>query len=155
MIQRIQTIYLFLVFLFALFFIIFPKGAIDTGEMIYEIKTWNIISTESGEKLDYSSFLGTVSMVLPFIIMVLTIYSTFVFKKRLLQIKLGKINIFIHLLLIVSTFFYLDALKDHFTGQFSYGVGVIFPLISMILILLANRAIRRDENLVRSADRLR
>ncbi len=155
MIQRIQTIYLSLVFLFTFLFLIFPKGTIDTGTMIYEVRIWNIISAESGEKIEFNHFLGIVSIILPFVIMILSSYTIYIYKKRLLQIKLGKINIFIHLILVVSTFFYLDALKENLRGEFSYGVAVVLPLLSMLLLLLANRAIRRDENLVRSADRLR
>ncbi len=155
MIQRIQTVYLFLVFLFALLFIVFPKGIIDIDGVVYTVKSWSIVSSDGAEKLEYSSILGIISMILPFFIMILSIYTSLLFKNRLLQIKLGKVNIFLHVILVVSTFFYLDQLKNTFSGEFSYGVGVVFPLISMVFILLAGRAIRRDEELVRSADRLR
>lgn len=155
MIQRIQTIYLFLVFLFALLFLLFPKGIIEIEGLAYEINSWNIESKEGAEKFEYSHFLGIISLVIPFIIMALSIYTSLLFKNRLMQIKLGKINIFLHVILVVVTFFYLDTIRSVFEGTFSYGVGVIFPLVSMILLLLAGRAIRRDEELVRSADRLR
>ncbi len=39
--------------------------------------------------------------------------------------------------------------------EVSYGPGIFFPIISLLFILLANRAIRKDENLVRAADRIR
>ncbi len=155
MIQRIQTVYLFLVFLFAALFLLFPKGSIDLDGVVYIIKSWGIAVEEDVEKPDFPHILGIVSMVMPFIIMILSIYATFLYKKRLLQIKLGKINIFLHVILVVSTFFYLDVIKNSFSGEFSYGIAVIFPLLAMIFLLLANRAIRKDENLVRSADRLR
>lgn len=155
MIQRIQTVYLFLVFLFALLFLIFPKGSIDINGVVYTIKSWSIVSADGTEKLDSPSILGIVSMIIPFIIMVLSIYTTLLFKNRLLQIKLGKINIFLHVILVVSTFFFLDGIKNNYSGEFTYGVGLVFPLLSMILILMAGKAIRKDEELVRSADRLR
>lgn len=155
MIQRIQTVYLFLVFVFALLFLIFPKGSIDINGVVYSIKSWSINSADGAEKLDYSNILGVVSMIIPFIIMILSIYTTLLFKNRLLQIKLGKINIFLHVILVVSTFFFLDGIKSNYTGEFSYGVGLVFPLLSMVLVLLAGKAIRKDEELVRSADRLR
>lgn len=155
MIQRIQTVYLFLVFLFALLFLIFPKGSIDINGVVYTIKSWSIVSADGTEKLDSTSILGIVSMIIPFIIMVLSIYTTLLFKNRLLQIKLGKINIFLHVILVVSTFFFLDGIKNNYSGEFTYGVGLVFPLLSMILILMAGKAIRKDEELVRSADRLR
>lgn len=155
MIQRIQTVYLFLVFLLALLFLFFPKGTLDMDGMVYIIKSWGIALEEGVEKPDYSHFLGIVSLVMPFIIMILSTYTTFIYKNRLLQIKLGKINIFLHVILVVSTFFYLDVIKKSFSGEFTYGVAVVFPLLAMIFLLLANRAIRKDEELIRSADRLR
>ena len=155
MIQRIQTVYLFLGFIFAILFLALPLGKIDINGMVYVVKSWSIVSADGTEKLDYSSILGVVAMVLPFIIMILCVYTTFLYKNRLLQIKLGKINIFLHVILVVSTFFYLDGIKSEFSGVLTYGVAVVFPLLAMIFILLAGRAIRKDEELVRSADRLR
>lgn len=155
MIQRIQTIYLFLVLIFALLFIFFAKGTIETAEIDYIVKSFTIEMAETGESYRFSHFLGLVVMILPFFIMILSLYTTFKYKNRPLQIKLGKINVFIHVILVVSIFFYLDSLKTHLQGTVSYGIAVIFPLVAMLFLLLANRAIKRDEQLVRSADRLR
>jgi hypothetical protein len=35
------------------------------------------------------------------------------------------------------------------------GIGMFIPILSIVLIVLANKAIRKDEQLVKSADRLR
>jgi hypothetical protein len=37
----------------------------------------------------------------------------------------------------------------------TYGIGMMLPLLSLIFCLLAIRGIRKDEELVRSADRIR
>jgi hypothetical protein len=37
----------------------------------------------------------------------------------------------------------------------NYGIGVILPSLAILFIILALRGIRKDEMLVRSADRLR
>lgn len=155
MIQRVQTVYLFLVFLFSLLFLLFPKGYLEISSAIYEIRSTGLTEKEGNEALSAAGVLRYFAMFLPIFIMILTLYTTGSFKNRVLQMKLGKINILLHVVLVVSTFFFLDSIKNLYSGEFSYGVAVIFPLASMILILLANRAIRRDENLVRSADRLR
>jgi hypothetical protein len=155
MIQRIQTVYLFLVFLFALIFLFMTKGTIEVGGVIFEIKSWRIISEDGTQTLEYSGFLRIMVTSIPFIIMILSIITTFMYKQRILQITLGKLNLLLHVLLVVVTFFYLDAIRISFNAHLSYGVGIVFPLISMILVVMANRAIRRDEQLVRSADRLR
>ena len=35
------------------------------------------------------------------------------------------------------------------------GIGVLFPAISIVLLAMANKAIKRDEDLVKSVDRIR
>lgn len=155
MLQRIQTVYLFLVLLFAVLFLVFPVASLDLGHESVSIKLYEVFGVHNYLGLEGGSFTGIISLVLPFIIMVLSLYTTFQYKNRFKQIKLGKINIFLHVGLVVSTFFYLDQIKSIFQGAFSYGAGIVFPLVAMVLVLLANRAIKKDEDLVRSADRLR
>lgn len=155
MLQRIQSLYLFLVLVFTLLFLFFPLGSLEIGSDIFIIKTWGISPSSEEVFGNYSNVLGLVSLVLAFIVMILTVYTTFQYKNRLLQIRLGKINILIHMLMVVSAFFFIDSIKKGLDDFFSYGIAIIFPLLSMILILMANKAIRKDEELVRSADRLR
>lgn len=155
MIQRIQSLYLFLVLIFTLLFLFFPLGSLEIGSDIFIIKTWGISPDSEDVIGEYSNLPGLVSLVLAFVVMLLTLFTIFRFKNRLLQIKLGKINILIHMLMVVSAFFFVDSVKKGLEDFFSYGIAIIFPLLSMIMILMANRAIRKDEQLVRSADRLR
>jgi hypothetical protein len=35
------------------------------------------------------------------------------------------------------------------------GIGMLLPIISIVFIALANKAIKKDEDLVKSVDRLR
>jgi hypothetical protein len=155
MIQRIQTVYLFLVFLFALIFLFLPLGTIDIGGVLFDIKSWRIVSANGSEILEHAGFFRIIVVSVPFLVMILSLITTFQYKQRLLQIRLGKLNLLLHVLLVVVTFFYLDSIRIAFNANLTYAAGIIFPLISMILVVLANRAIRRDENLVRAADRLR
>ena len=85
------------------------------------------------------------------------VYEIFQFRNRLGQLKLGMVN----LLLIMTVFgleFYFQgkgevALNPKLEGQFQ--PAFYLPTLALLLNLLANRFIRRDEQLVRSADRLR
>jgi hypothetical protein len=155
MLQRIQTVYLFLVFIFALIFLFLPKGTIDVNGVFFAIKSWRIISSDGTQTLEYAGFFRIMVVSIPFLIMILSLITTFRYKQRLLQIRLGKLNLLLHVLLVVVTFFYLDSIRIAFNAHLSYNAGIVFPLISMILVIMANRAIKRDEELVRSADRLR
>ncbi len=152
MLQRIQTVYLSFVFVFTLLFLLFPLGTIHMADEIIVIKTWGL-SSDMG--FEYNAILGYLALIVSFLIMILTVYTVFKFKNRLLQIKLGKINIFLHVILVVGYFFFLDSIKKGYENSFSYGIAVLFPLLSMILILMANRSVKKDEELVRSADRIR
>lgn len=84
-------------------------------------------------------------------------FEIFQFRSRGKQLLLGSIN----LLLIVSTLgamFYFSnkgeqLLNLKLEGQ--YQMGFYLPTLALLLNLLANRFIRRDEQLVRSMDRLR
>jgi hypothetical protein len=84
-------------------------------------------------------------------------FEIFQFRSRGKQLLLGSVN----LLLIVSTLgamFYFSSkgeqlLNIKLEGQ--YLMGFYLPTLALLLNLLANRFIRRDEQLVRSMDRLR
>jgi hypothetical protein len=84
-------------------------------------------------------------------------FEIFQFKTRAKQLMLGALN----LLLIVATLgamFYFSSkgeqlLNIKLEGQ--YLPGFYLPTLALLLNLLANRFIRRDEQLVRSMDRLR
>lgn len=84
-------------------------------------------------------------------------YEIFQFRSRLAQLKLGLLN----LLLIAATFgaeFFLSNHGEAFLNPKLEGVNqpaFFLPLLALALNLLASRFIRRDEQLVRSADRLR
>ena len=85
-------------------------------------------------------------------------YEIFQFRARFTQLKLGMLN----LLLIIATFgamFYFSNQGEAFLnpkleGQFQ--PAFYLPTLALMLNLLANRFIRRDEQLVRNSyDRLR
>lgn len=41
------------------------------------------------------------------------------------------------------------------TAVFEKGIGMFFPIIVVVLLVMANKAIKKDEDLVKSVDRLR
>lgn len=125
MIQRLQTLYLFLVFLFS------------CGLFYY--------STGENTTTLFSSYYGFIfSPIVSIIIIVL-------FKKRPSQIFLCFVLL---LLQAIQIGFYIKAFQP--TAGFGWTeYVVVFSLINFILITLARRGIRKDENLVRSIDRIR
>jgi hypothetical protein len=84
----------------------------------------------------------------------LAIVSIFSYKKRVRQILLNNINIFINALLTGLLIYWLLNLS----GGISFpekGIELAFPLISLFCLFMANIYIRKDEKLVKSVDRIR
>ncbi|MFO7874671.1 MAG: DUF4293 domain-containing protein [Bacteroidales bacterium] len=156
MLQRVQSVYLFLVFLFAVLFAVLPLGHFPVGSPDMPLRLISMHDFFASIDGTGIGWMGALLILFWAIAILITVYMTFQYRKRLFQIKLGKMNIMVHAVMILITFFFLDSIRNQLddTG-FSYGAAVFFPVISLIFILLANKAIRKDEELVRSADRLR
>ena len=85
---------------------------------------------------------------------VLAIYSIFKYKKRSVQQWLNWLNILINFTLLgIFVYQMLNSPGESFISE--KGVGVFAPVLSIVFLFMANKAIRRDEKLVKSADRLR
>jgi hypothetical protein len=155
MLQRIQSVYLFMVFVFAILFAVFPLANFSGDAPFIPLKLINYIAFFS-ETVFSPVWQGIVLIIIWVISLLLTVFMTFRYHNRLLQVKLGKLNILLHVGLILMAFFFIDGLRNQLDGVvLNYGAGVLFPVISLIFILMAIKAIKKDEALVRSADRIR
>ncbi|GCD77164.1 MAG: DUF4293 domain-containing protein [Thermaurantimonas sp.] len=79
--------------------------------------------------------------------------SIFLFKKRKLQVFIGRIAILTAMIAVVKmlyTFLTVQKTLAHVSN-----IGMWMPLVFIVLVALANKAILRDEEKVRSADRIR
>lgn len=89
--------------------------------------------------------------------------SIFLFKRRTLQMRLVMVGFILNLVYVFLVFFwavdcYSDLLSDGMGGvkpEVTWLVGAYAPLVSLVFFFLAQRAIKKDEALVRAADRLR
>ena len=77
------------------------------------------------------------------------------FENRLLQLKLGALNSLLMAGCMGSAAYLAIKLiqANHVSGN--YGVSLFFPAVAMVSNAIANRFIRKDENLVKDSDRLR
>lgn len=135
MIQRKQSIYLFIVALLA-------------GIAIFASNLW-IYETKWVQPIDDGIILGMflISSILPLI-------TLFLYKNRKLQMNLVMGTIFLNILLIGYLAYCLSNLPGGFMDS-EKGVGLFVPFTSIVLLLLANRLIKKDEALVKSVDRFR
>ena len=144
MIQRIQSIYLLIV-------------SLVSGGLVFVFDFWKNENSQSVNMIslinnsDYFS-LGIVTAFL--LVALLAFVSLVSFKKRLLQINLNRFNILINLILFGFLVYHLLNISGEISVS-EKGIGSFLPLASIVLLLMANRSIQKDENLVKSVDRLR
>ncbi len=96
---------------------------------------------------------NTLTLVLGFLTSAILCYAIFLFKNRKKQMLLCKVAVgalLLELVLAVFVFF-----LKYSEGLSWVNWGGILPIGATVLVYLAHRAIYRDEQLVRSADRLR
>ena len=84
----------------------------------------------------------------------MTIISILSFKKRQRQFVFNRLNIILNFVLL-GVFVYRSLTISGETLVSEKGIGVLLPVISIVFLVLANKAIKRDEDLVKSVDRLR
>jgi membrane protease YdiL (CAAX protease family) len=136
MIQRIQTIYLIVsAIIMGALFMWFPVILGEDGTVIIE-RSEPLVSG------------------LIFVSIALAIISILSFKKRQTQFVLNRLNIISNFVLL-GVFVYRSLTLSGETLVSEKGIGVLLPIISIVFLVLANKAIKKDEDLVKSVDRLR
>lgn len=128
MIQRIQTIFLFIAVLCAV-------ALFYTGQ---DVVLFNL----------------PVATIFSIIIILLGGLSIFSYKTRNRQILFNNLNIFINALLIGLLVYWLLKISGGINFP-EKGIEPFFPSLAIIMLAFANIYIRRDERLVKSVDRIR
>jgi len=137
MIQRIQTIYLFLAFLMVgVLPFIFPLWTLSDGK-------------------DYFFMQNQIYVILFGLSTAITIYSIISFKKRQTQFVANRLNIVLNLVLLGLFVYHSLNLSGETPVVSEKGIGMFLPILTVVLLVLANKAIKKDEDLVKSVDRLR
>ena len=85
----------------------------------------------------------------------LALVNIFLFKNRKLQIRLDTLFIVLQLVLVGLAGFLVYADAQLAAGHILPKLGVAMPFLGVVFAFLATRNIKKDEALVRSADRLR
>ncbi len=133
MIQRIQTVHLFLAIISAVLFLISPYGKIAEAALL---------------PLDFTVL--SVFSILSILVSATTIlkYTNRKLQKKLIWVGLGIVDILI--IFLLYQYFFAEA-----TRSFQLGMGLIFLLFIPIFLVLAMKGIKNDEKIIKSMDRLR
>ena len=157
MIQRIQTVWLFLASASLLLLFLFPYlQYFDNYGVGMAIKITGIYQGVSeGVVQVESNILQTIATVVASLLPLLTISF---FRDRKKQIKLALVNMFIVILLGIWFFFTARSAVELVNKSIAIeniGIGALLIPLSIVFLALAIKGIRKDEKLIKSVDRLR
>ena len=143
MIQRVQSVYLLL-------------ASVISGVLIFVFNLWTSISKDifAIDLLNRESYLLKLIPVLFLVSAILAFVAIFLYKNRKLQFVIGRLAILVNLILL-GLLIYVSLTLPGEVSISEKGIGMFIPIIAILLIVLANKAIKKDEDLVKSVDRLR
>ncbi|SNR46754.1 protein of unknown function [Lutibacter agarilyticus] len=144
MIQRIQTLYLLI-------------ATLLSSALVFVLNLW--VDDAGVEFFAMDAFvtdnvlLKTMS-VLFFVSAAWTLIAIFKYKNRKLQFVLGRLSVLINFILLGILVYFTQNLSGEINVS-EKGIGLLIPVFTIVLVVLANKAIKKDEELVKSVDRLR
>ncbi len=167
MLQRIQSVFMFFAALSMIAMLFFPlweksDSNVDAVKREYAIMdTFTLRYEQQNTETGESELLGTQNTILISIGCVLAaavmLFSISRFKNRITQVKLNALFSLLVASVLLGSYFYISKANALFdpTIQGTLLAGFYLPIVAMLNNFLANRFIRKDEKLVRSADRIR
>ena len=135
MLQRIQSLYLLVAAVCSGVLSFTTYLLVLEGTVVYAIDSISYVALFQGSAL-------------------LSLISIFLFKSRQTQFVLGRLNIILNFILLGLFVFRLLNFPGGPANP-EKGIGLLLPVFSIVLLALANKAIKKDEALVKSVDRLR
>lgn len=154
MIQRIQSLYLFLIaaFVGSMFFLPLAWFAGEAG--MFELHAFALV-TADGETLHDTIYLG----ILLAAACLLPLVTIFLYRRRLLQIRLCCVEMVLLLgcVAMEGVYYYLGrrAFADLAFHTQGFKPAIALPIVCLLFAYLAVKAIFRDELLIRESDRIR
>jgi len=136
MIQRIQSVYLAIVFIVSGILSLFLPLWVDAQGKDFFV----------GQSTMFTLIFGLTAA--------LSVLSLLSYKKRQTQFVYNRLNMIFNFILL-GLFVYQSLNVSGEASVSEKGIGMFLPIVSIILLVLANKAIKKDEDLVKSADRIR
>ena len=162
MLQRVQSLFLLGVAICMGLMLITDiwEESLPQGNQKLELDAYMLSATPlepTGGGVTQVMYNTWVIAVLAVLSAIIAFYEIFRYNNRLTQLKLGFLNVLLMIGVLGCTIFFVfqgEEISANAT-QGDFEAGIYLPGLALILNLLANRFIRRDEQLVRSVDRLR
>ncbi len=155
MIQRIQSVYLLVITVVSVIVLFSPAAYLvqKTDLTQYSLTFNGLVSVNGTESQTVASswVLTAIGILIP----VISFVTIFLYKKRILQIRLSFINIVLMAGYYGILFIYLWQFGKNLNADWHLYYVASFHLVNIILCFLAIRSIGKDEALVKSLSRLR
>ncbi|MBD3581435.1 DUF4293 domain-containing protein [Flavobacterium selenitireducens] len=136
MLQRIQTVYLIFAF-------------VASGVLPFVFPLW----TQDGKPVFFMQ--SSVYSILFGLSTTLALLAILTFKKRQQQFVMNRLNMILSLILLGLFLYRSLNVSGDAPVVSEKGIGMFLPIVSIVFLVLANKAIKKDEDLVKSVDRLR
>ncbi len=148
MIQRKQTLFLFIAIILTIVCMSMQVATMISDSGIVQARMYNLWLTDGQGQHSFRSAPLFVCLLISALVSIVTI---FLYTKRKLQATMCLVNI----LVLVVWYVVLAVLPQSFGGMMHLEWPSVLPAISIILIFMARKGILADEKLVRSLDRIR
>ena len=163
MIQRIQSVFLFLAMLLTASLFFGPVVNFNVKGHEYPMNMSGFTGDGQIFNATAGSYWFPIFTIVAALVIVFLAVALFSYKNRPRQIKLCATAFFLNIILLGLLFLGPDAIASNIAPDMADEAGRIvsyrwicfLPFGSLILTNMASRAIKKDEALVRSADRLR
>ena len=153
--QRTQSLFFLLTIVCNTAIFWLNLAVVESGDSSFDFTLYKLQSGVEGDVL-YS---GMMLAILCSLCIVLSGVAFGMFKRRQVQVKLSQLLLLIQVGFLVAIFFTVDgtvtSLPQLENPVVHYSVGAYLALIPLVFIFLAIKAIKKDEALVRAADRIR
>lgn len=162
MIQRRQTIFMFLSAIVSALLFFMPLASFNANGDVMRFTIFGIQNPI--ENISLSNAYTWPLVVLTVLMTAAPVVTAFLYKKRELQVRLCRITMLVNIIFIGLVFLYYenDLLEviaavegDEYHLNVAYFIGMAFPLVNLVLQILAIRGIKKDIELLKSIDRLR
>jgi hypothetical protein len=148
MIQRIQTLFLLATAVLSGLLIFIPFQIIEVQDMRLELCLIPGCLSEYVRPFIY------VPMTLDYVILLLSLAAIFGYKNRKRQMKVT-IVIMVLSAILIGNIFLIHYVKIMIAHTVNYAIPSFFPMANVAFAYLAWYFIKKDEELVRNADRIR
>jgi len=155
MIQRIQSVYLFLIVVLSGITIFSPLADLinKADNLIYLVDFNGITLIKPTGNIVESTIWGLI--IITALVLIIALLTIFNYKNRIKQIRLTVVNMFFLISFYAFLLLYLWPACVRLHTDWHLRLTAILPLVNLILSYLAIGSIGKDEKLVKSLDRLR